>query len=67
MTPLVEKWRIIANTRHIWISLIFLSPFLFKHNRETQHTSPTHPDNCELLTGTIPNMLMKSFVVGGDD
>jgi hypothetical protein len=67
MTPLVEKWRTIANVRNIWTSLIFLSPFLSKHNRDTQNSSPTHPKNCKLLTGTVPNMLMKRFVGGGDD
>jgi hypothetical protein len=64
---LSKKWRIIANTCNIWSSLIFLSPFLSKHNRETQHSSSTHPNNCKLLTGTVPNMLMKRFVGGGDD
>jgi hypothetical protein len=67
MTPLVKKWRIIANVHNIWTSSIFLSPFLSKHNHETQNSSPTHPNNRKLLTGTIPNMLMKRFVSGGDD
>jgi hypothetical protein len=44
-----------------------LSPFLLKHNRETQNSVPTHLNNCTLLTGTIPNMLVKRFVGGGDD
>jgi hypothetical protein len=26
-----------------------------------------HVNHCYLLTGTIPNMLMKKFVGGGDD
>jgi hypothetical protein len=47
--------------------LIFLLPFLSNHNRKTQNNLPTHPNNCKLLTGTIPNMLMKRFVGGGDD
>jgi hypothetical protein len=67
MTPPVKKWCIIANARNIWTSLIFLLPFLSKHNRETQNSLPTHPNNRELLTGTIPNMLMKRFVGEGDD
>jgi hypothetical protein len=67
MTPLVKKWRIIANASNIWTSSIFLSLFLLKHNRKTQNNLPTHPNNCKLLTGTILNMLMKRFVGGGDD
>jgi hypothetical protein len=67
MTPLVKKWHIIANPSHLWTSLIFLWPFLSKHNCKTQNSLPTHPNNHELLTGTIPNMLMKKFVSEGDD
>jgi hypothetical protein len=38
-----------------------------KHNRETQNSSPTHPNNHKLLTGTVPNMLRKRFAGRGDD
>ncbi len=63
-TLVVKKWCIIANASHIWTSSIFLSPFLLKHNRETQNSLPTNPNSCELLTGTVTNMLMKRFVGG---
>jgi hypothetical protein len=46
---------------------IVLSPFLLKHNCETQNSLPTYPNNCKLLTGTVPNMLRTRFVGGGDD
>jgi hypothetical protein len=63
MTPLVNKWRIIVNARHIWTMWIFLSPFLSKHNRKTHHSLPTHLNNCKLLTGKAPNMPKKNATV----
>jgi hypothetical protein len=53
--------------RNIWTSSIILSPFLSKLNHETQNSLPTHPNNPKLLIGTVPNILMKRFVGGGDD
>jgi hypothetical protein len=63
MTPLIKKWRIIANACHIWTSSIFLSPFLLKHNPETQNSLPTHPNNHKLLTGKAPNMPKMKAVI----
>jgi hypothetical protein len=37
----------------------FFSPFLSKHNHETQNNLPTHPNNRKLLTGTIPQHVVE--------
>jgi hypothetical protein len=67
MTPLVKNSASLLTRAIFRPYQFFLSPFLSKHNHETQNTLPTHPNNCEPLTGTIPNMLMRRFVGGGDE
>ncbi len=46
---------------------VFLLPFLSNLYCESHDTSSMHMIHHKLLTGTIPNMLMKRFVGGGDD
>jgi hypothetical protein len=64
MTPLVKNGASLLMQAIFGPHQFFLWPFLSKHNRETQNSLPTHPNICELLTGTIPNMLMKRLWVG---